>query len=384
MNLEMPDDDDSDHMDATTNEDLESVVITTHARPLTVRVPRARPPVHLLNPPAATFDPFACRLPPPQSAQSNESTPAQHAAVFNGHLHPPQDAIPPVPQSGGPSSFDMMIGTAVPTTQGLWDMPSDFEITIFRKHAESYDPHSIPADHIFLNYSRHLGRTLYNDQRQGDILLVQKNQLLKDTIVPTNLDTYIILDPSNFVTDFTFTIDGLAVPPMEQGQLSVAKLVKDRLYASTRVWNFLHAHHDAIGPETPEDEIPAQVIMSLEVRDLWIEGRRGEPGRQGWNIWIVHPTKIASLHAHWLSALRPVFPIRDDSGFGGTAKLISVPFSCKGCKGTSHPTTLCPLKEQLGDILQRPRMDRQQTFQGCGRGGRGGHASNFNGCSNYM
>ncbi|KAK0452736.1 uncharacterized protein EV420DRAFT_1645587 [Desarmillaria tabescens] len=179
----------------------------------------------------------------------------------------------------------------------------------------------------------------------------QRTRLLSDMVIPTNFETYMILDPTDFISDFAFTIDGLNAPPTEQGQKMVEKLLKDKLYMTDKVWTFLSSHHDAIPPSVHDDKVLAMVILSLIARSIWIEGRCGEPGCQGWNIWIPHPSKIPCHHVEWLNMLKSAFPIRTGSGFGGTARLIKVPFFCKGCKGTSHPTMQCPIKEQLGDLL---------------------------------
>ncbi|PBK66455.1 hypothetical protein ARMSODRAFT_652785 [Armillaria solidipes] len=207
----------------------------------------------------------------------------------------------------------------------------------------------------------------------------RKAEILQENFLPTSLDSYLVLDASDFVTDFVFTIDGLNAQPDEQGQKIVEKLIKDKLYTSHEVWSFLHSHHDAIGPNYPVDKIPSLVILSLEARGIWIEGRRGEPGRQGWNIWIAHPTKVPRFHLDWLAALKSAFPIRSGNGFGGVARILDVPFFCKGCKGESHPTTQCPLKEQLGNLLKRPRNDDAARGRTKTRGSRGGRSGRYNG-----
>ncbi|KAK0467572.1 hypothetical protein IW261DRAFT_1426506 [Armillaria novae-zelandiae] len=207
----------------------------------------------------------------------------------------------------------------------------------------------------------------------------EKAQILKETFIPTSQDSYLILDATDFVTDFIFTIDGINADPDQTGQSTVEKLLKDRLYTSQKVWSFLANHHDAINLTIPADEIPALVILWLEARGIWIEGRQGEPGRQAWNIWIAHPTKVPSYHLDWLAALRSVFPISNGTGFGGTARIIRIPFFCKGCKGESHPTAQCPLKEQLRAILKRPQDKNAQRGKPKTRGGRGGYLGKANG-----
>ncbi|KAK0495051.1 hypothetical protein EDD18DRAFT_1106891 [Armillaria luteobubalina] len=179
-----------------------------------------------------------------------------------------------------------------------------------------------------------------------------KAKILHEGFIPTNLDSYQILDTDDFVMDFVFTIDGLNAPHDKNGQKMVEKLLKDQLYVSAAVWSFLLNHHDTIDPSFPTNDIPSLVILLLEARGIWVEGRKGEPGRQAWNIWIVHPMEVPSFHLQWLSALKSAFPIRSGSGFRGMARVIDIPFFCKGCKGESRPTSLCPLKECLGDVLK--------------------------------
>ncbi|KAK0473335.1 hypothetical protein IW261DRAFT_1569749 [Armillaria novae-zelandiae] len=211
-----------------------------------------------------------------------------------------------------------------------------------------------------------------------------KAEILQEGFLPTSLDSYQILDANDFVTDFVFTIDGLNAPPDEMGQRLVEKMAKDQLYVTNAVWAFLSNHHDAIDPSIPAADVPSLIILSLEARGIWIEGRRGEPGRQAWNIWIAHPTKVPAFHLQWLAALKSAFPIRSASGFGGVARVIDVPFFCKGCKGESHPTSQCPLKEKLGDLLQRPRDAAAQRGKPKSRGGRGGKQGTYNGRPTVM
>ncbi|KAK0472701.1 hypothetical protein IW261DRAFT_1424055 [Armillaria novae-zelandiae] len=176
----------------------------------------------------------------------------------------------------------------------------------------------------------------------------EKAWILKEIFLPMNHDSYLILDARDFVTNFVFTIDGINATPDELGQSTVEKLIKDKLYPSQKVWTFLTNHHDAIDTAIPADEIPVLVILSLKARSLWIEGRRGEPGRLAWNIWIAHPTKIPIYHLDWLAALRSVFPIMN---------------------GESHPTAQCLLKEQLGSTLKRPRDENALRGKPKPRGG---------------
>lgn len=147
----------------------------------------------------------------------------------------------------------------------------------------------------------------------------QKERLLEDAFIPTNFDSYIVLDPSDFITDFAFTVDGINAPPTLQGQCFIEKLVKDKIYASNKVWTFLRTHHDAIPSSFPPEEIPAIVIMSMEARGIWIEGRGGEPGRQAWNMWIPHPMKILCFHIDWIAALKSALPTKNSEGVDGEA-----------------------------------------------------------------
>ncbi|KAK0477656.1 hypothetical protein IW261DRAFT_1565968 [Armillaria novae-zelandiae] len=207
----------------------------------------------------------------------------------------------------------------------------------------------------------------------------QRAEVLDAEMITTNMDSYIVLDPTDFITDFVFTIDGLNAPSDIQGQRLVEKILKDKLYTTPKVWTFLQSHHDAIDASIPPEDIPFLVILSLEARSLWIEGRNGEPGRQAWNIWMAHPTKIPACHNEWISMLKTAFPIRSGTGFGGTARVIRVPFFCKGCKGGSHPTGQCPMKEKLGDILRRPNEGGASRGRNGGRGGRGGRSGDRGG-----
>ncbi|KAK0433682.1 hypothetical protein EV421DRAFT_1376188 [Armillaria borealis] len=207
----------------------------------------------------------------------------------------------------------------------------------------------------------------------------QKARILDDAFIPTNFDSYIIMDPSDFITDFAFTVDGVDAPPTIQGQRLVEKLVKDKIYASNRVWTFLRTHHDAVGPAIPHERIPAMVITSMEARGIWIEGRGGEPGRQAWNMWIAHPTKIPAFHLDWIAALKSALPTKSGVGVDGEVHAIRVPFFCKGCKGGSHPTSQCPLKAQLGEVLKKPQEEGIRKQRNGNRGGRGGRTGTYGG-----
>ncbi|KAK0484264.1 hypothetical protein EDD18DRAFT_1361559 [Armillaria luteobubalina] len=103
------------------------------------------------------------------------------------------------------------------------------------------------------------------------VAILCKNFLL------TSLDSYQILDVSDFVIDFVFMIDSLNAPSDEQGQKLVEKMIKDQLYMTSAIWTFLLNHHDTIDPSYPAADILALIILSLEVWGIWIEGRRGEP-----------------------------------------------------------------------------------------------------------
>ncbi|KAK0462729.1 hypothetical protein IW261DRAFT_1613966 [Armillaria novae-zelandiae] len=206
-----------------------------------------------------------------------------------------------------------------------------------------------------------------------------KAEILQEGFLPTSLDSYQILNANDFVTDFVFTIDRLNVPPDEMGQRLVEKMAKDQLYVMNAVWAFLLNHHDAIDPSIPAADMPSLIILLLKARGIWIEGWRGEPGRQAWNIWITHPTKVLVFHLQWLTALKSTFPIQSALGFRGVARMINVPFFCKGCKGESHPTSQCPLKEQLGDILQQPWDAATQRGKPKSRGGCSGKQGTYNG-----
>ncbi len=154
----------------------------------------------------------------------------------------------------------------------------------------------------------------------------------------------------------------------------VEKIIKDKIYTSNKVWDFLHTPHNAISPELAlSDELPGLVITLLEVKSIWIEGRGGEPSRQAWNLWISHPMKIPHFHLNWIAVLKSAFLIVNINGYGGKAHAIRVSFFCKGCKGGSHPTSQCPLKEQLGNLLKKLRDKGHQNFRGRNRGGCGGY-----------
>ncbi|KAK0463358.1 hypothetical protein IW261DRAFT_1427711 [Armillaria novae-zelandiae] len=109
-------------------------------------------------------------------------------------------------------------------------------------------------------------------EEQADILDV--------AMILTSLDSYIVLDPSNFIMDFVFTINGLNALSDIQGQHLVEKVLKDKLYTTPKVWSFLQSHHDAIDPSIPPEDVPFLVILSLEARSLWIKGQNSELGHQ--------------------------------------------------------------------------------------------------------
>ncbi|KAK0496495.1 hypothetical protein EDD18DRAFT_1105609 [Armillaria luteobubalina] len=301
----------------------------------------------------------------------------------------------------------------VPTTMSNQSTPpasrNESLVTILTDVHGPFGPHSILPQHVFHNYDSSQVAALFSTRQPGNILavvwgleyrnltyatearlgavlraffpnqelhlqivppcpppsyhvkgllppMVQKHKMkakiLHKGFIPTNLNSYQILDTDDFITDFIFMIDGLNAPHNENGQKMVEKLIKDQLYVSAAIWSFLSNHHDAIDPSFLTNDIPLLIILSLEARGIWVEGRKGELGRQVWNIWIVHPMKVPSFHLQWLSALKSAFPIRSGSGFRGIARVIDIPFFCKGCKGESHPTSLCPLKECLGDVLK--------------------------------
>ncbi|KAK0501121.1 hypothetical protein EDD18DRAFT_1102070 [Armillaria luteobubalina] len=100
----------------------------------------------------------------------------------------------------------------------------------------------------------------------------EKALILKEVFIPTNHDLYIVLDAKDFVTNFVFTINDINTAPNTIGQSMVEKLIKDKFYVLQKVWSFLMKHHNAIDPTIPADEVPALVILSLEVRGIWVEG----------------------------------------------------------------------------------------------------------------
>ncbi|KAK0209795.1 hypothetical protein IW262DRAFT_1302063 [Armillaria fumosa] len=100
----------------------------------------------------------------------------------------------------------------------------------------------------------------------------EKALILKEVFIPTNHDLYIVLDAKDFVTNFVFTINDINTAPNTIGQSMVEKLIKDKFYVLQKVWSFLMKHHNAIDPTIPADEVPSLVILSLEVRGIWVEG----------------------------------------------------------------------------------------------------------------
>ncbi|KAK0489654.1 hypothetical protein EDD18DRAFT_1110008 [Armillaria luteobubalina] len=215
----------------------------------------------------------------------------------------------------------------------------DGSVSIYKEFMGSFEPHSIPPQHIFHNYDLEQINTLFRSQAPGDILIIMwgleykdltyttearikatiktffqmenltlhitlpsppllykakgptllkvqkfmedhtgtpfmfyvqglslkmKDTLIHEGFLPTTLSSYQVLDASDFVTDFAFTIDGVSAPPNEQGQQLVEKIVKDKLYQSPAVQAFLQAHHDAIDPLIPINKIPSLIILSLE------------------------------------------------------------------------------------------------------------------------
>lgn len=82
-------------------------------------------------------------------------------------------------------------------------------------------------------------------------------------VIPTNIETYLIVNLSDFILDFAFTINGLNASPTEQGQKLVENLLKDKLYTADKVWSFLGNHCDAINSEIPSKQVPFKVILSL-------------------------------------------------------------------------------------------------------------------------
>ncbi|KAK0211413.1 hypothetical protein IW262DRAFT_1301741 [Armillaria fumosa] len=127
----------------------------------------------------------------------------------------------------------------------------------------------------------------------------------------------------------------------------VEKLFKDNVYKTKAVWNFLHAHHDAINPLIFPAKIPAMIIMSMTAWIIWIEDREESPGRQAWNIWIAHSTWILHFHLEWIAALESAFPIRTNDEENGEAHVLRVPFFGKDYSRASVAT-------QAGHSWQTP------------------------------
>ncbi|KAK0497127.1 hypothetical protein EDD18DRAFT_1351949 [Armillaria luteobubalina] len=60
-------------------------------------------------------------------------------------------------------------------------------------------------------------------------------ELLDAAMIPTSLDSYLVLDPTDFITDFVFTIDGISAPVDEQGQRLVEKFLKDKMHETPKI-----------------------------------------------------------------------------------------------------------------------------------------------------
>ncbi|KAK0474374.1 hypothetical protein IW261DRAFT_1649974 [Armillaria novae-zelandiae] len=351
-------------------------------RALVVKAPRQDTRYAEINISEEPIDPFVRQLPAP--------------------IMSPNQAAPPslVPANLHDLDIAMMFAPTMMSSQTTSTMFRDkSQVIIHTEFNGLLPPHSIAPQHVFHNYDSKQIANLFSLRKPGDILIIvwgleyctpftfyvhglepkMKAEILQEGFLPTSLDLYQILDANNFVTDFVFTIDGLNVPPDEMGHRLVEKMAKDQLYMMNAVWAFLSNHHDAIDPSIPAADVLLLIILSLEARGIWIEGWRGEPGWQAWNIWITHPTKVPAFNLQWLAALKSAFPIQSASGFRGVARVIDVPFFCKGCKGESHPTSQCPLKEQLGDLLQQPRDAATQRGKPKSRGGHGGKQGTYNG-----
>ncbi|KAK0477679.1 hypothetical protein IW261DRAFT_1566064 [Armillaria novae-zelandiae] len=224
-----------------------------------------------------------------------------------------------------PSKLAQMVAPMAFATCTAQTARDRYFIIIYREQAGTYGPHTIPPQHIFHNYEWTQVTNLFSSQEEGNILIIvwgmeyknltysteakieatlkeffkndkldiqiapltpppadepqgsglepeEKAWILKEIFLPTNHDSYLILDARDFVTDFVFTIDGINATPDELGQSTVEKLIKDKLYSSQKVWTFLTNHHDTINTAIPADEILVLVILSLEARSLWIEG----------------------------------------------------------------------------------------------------------------
>ncbi|KAK0473527.1 hypothetical protein EDD18DRAFT_1117352 [Armillaria luteobubalina] len=389
--------------------DDEIVEVITCLHTLRVNVPRVTASYAVAIATTLPADPFTQCLPDHLDGDRDvDSSPVTEPGMSTAVPYKAQDQSflgAPDTQPAPPSS-DLALMFAPTSSLNITPAAAnkdDGSISIYKEFTGSFEPHSIPPQHVFHNYDLEQINMLFRTQVPGNILIIMwgleykdltymtearieatiktffqrenlmlqiappspppsykakgptlpkaqkfvedhtgtpftfyvhklspkmKDTLLHEGFLPTTLNSYQVLDASDFITDFIFTIDG------------IKKIIKDKLYQSLAIRSFLQVHHNAIDPSVPINEIPSLVILSLEAWAIWIEGSKDEKENQ---------------------AGRP-----GTSGLHTQPRTIDILFFCKGCKGESHPTMQCPLKVQLGLILKKPYRDGAP--RGCSKG----------------
>lgn len=189
------------------------------------------------------------------------------------------------------------------------------------------------------------------------------------------------------------TLEGLMIPPGDQGAEQVKQIVKVCLQECNHAMDFIRTWT----PNAIEDEAN-RVVASITVESLDIRSREGEYTQYHnchhqpnsvlgstitvWNIYCSPPPIPHHIYQGWLNIVRALNPSDYDAGRGSFRS--ERQFLCAGCRSVNHPTGLCPfplIEGWLGPapntdlpedaVTNQPAQPTNNTNRGRNRSGRG-------------
>jgi hypothetical protein len=174
---------------------------------------------------------------------------------------------------------------------------------------------------------------------------------------------------------FLVTLDFLAYQERDEPLRKIKELVGRTLSSGEYgklVRNFLSNNKDNFPTGTPADQALRYICDSVLVTSL-IPTDPEVGTRTVYNIYAYYPSKLPKAHEKWVDMIQK---FKFDSVLHGTGAKINLPFTCKLCRSSDHPTGKCPFEDLPGwvdtvQLNEPPVAPKSSDVRGRGRG-RGG------------
>ncbi|PPR01725.1 hypothetical protein CVT26_013097 [Gymnopilus dilepis] len=206
-----------------------------------------------------------------------------------------------------------------------------------------------------------------------DLSRTDVDRLLSQPLWSTRDFTIFTATSDPFTTDHVLTFGNTCLEPTEEDEALMTEAVREVLRNDTWFSSFIQCFHDKYHAHYSPDDIFDDIIEKTKARALEIN-LNSKDKVTVFNIYIPSPTRDLAAFNSWVDHLRFCTYATDQSKVK-----IRAPFSCSHCKGTDHPSGLCPF---FGILWTSPTDTSARRGRGRGRGRIGNFAGRNGGGRN--